>query len=132
MKSNSCDGKASLDSVECSGPPTMLSAASALAFQQQVGLADGVGLGVDLLAVQVGKHLPAVLGGELLRHSSATVSMPPVPQAPSYSRYVPVRIGSAMGRNPSFAMSLTAARGVQCSVSAMTTRFLLAHRVLPD
>ena len=37
----------------------------ALAFQQQVGLADGVGLGVDLLAVQVGGDLLAVLGGEL-------------------------------------------------------------------
>ena len=37
----------------------------ALAFQQQVGLADGVGLGVDLLPVQVGGDLLAVLGGEL-------------------------------------------------------------------
>ena len=37
----------------------------ALALQQQVGLADGVGLGVDLLPVQVGGDLLAVLGGEL-------------------------------------------------------------------
>ena len=38
------------------------------ALQQQVGLADGVGLGVDLLAVKVGGDLLAVLGGELLEH----------------------------------------------------------------
>ena len=37
-------------------------------LQQQVGLADGVGLGVDLLAEQVGGYLLAVLGGELLQH----------------------------------------------------------------
>ena len=34
-------------------------------MQQQVGLADGVGLGVDLLAVQVGGDLLAVLAGVL-------------------------------------------------------------------
>ena len=34
-------------------------------MQQQVGLADGVGLGVDLLAVQVGGDLLAVLAGML-------------------------------------------------------------------
>ena len=38
----------------------------ALALEQQVGLADGVGLGVDLLAVEMGGHLLAVLRGELL------------------------------------------------------------------
>ena len=37
-------------------------------FEQQVGLADGVGLGIDLLAEQVGGDLFAVLGGELLQH----------------------------------------------------------------
>ncbi len=37
----------------------------ALALEEQVGLADGVGLGVDLLAVEVGGDLFAVLGGEL-------------------------------------------------------------------
>jgi hypothetical protein len=55
----------------------------ALALEQQVGLADGVGLGVDLLAVQVGGDLLAVVARQLCRVSSATVSMPPVPQAPS-------------------------------------------------
>ena len=39
----------------------------ALALEQQVGLADGVGLGVDLLAVEVGGDLLAVLRGELLQ-----------------------------------------------------------------
>ena len=43
----------------------MLSACLALALQQQVGLADRVGLGVDLLAVEVGRNLLAVLVGEL-------------------------------------------------------------------
>ena len=38
----------------------------ALAFQQQIGLADRVGLGVDLLAVEMGCHLLAVLSGERL------------------------------------------------------------------
>ena len=37
----------------------------ALALEQQVGLADGVGLGVDLLAVEVRGDLLAVLRGEL-------------------------------------------------------------------
>ena len=39
----------------------------AFALEQQVGLADGVGLGVDLLAVEVGGDLLAVLLGELLQ-----------------------------------------------------------------
>ena len=55
----------------------------ALALEQQVRLADGVGLGVDLLAEEVGGDLLAAFGGEFCRVSSATVSMPPVPQAPS-------------------------------------------------
>ena len=37
-------------------------------LQQQVGLADGVGLGVDLLAEQVGGDLLSAFGGELLQH----------------------------------------------------------------
>ena len=45
----------------------MLSAASPSPLQQQVGLADGEGLGVDLLAVQVGGDLLAVFGGEFLQ-----------------------------------------------------------------
>ena len=56
----------------------------ALALEQQVGLADGVGLGVDLLAVEVRGDLLAVLPWRVCCSvSSATVSMPPVPQAPS-------------------------------------------------
>jgi hypothetical protein len=39
----------------------------ALALEKQVGLADGVGLGVDLLAVKVRGHLFAVFRGELLQ-----------------------------------------------------------------
>ena len=39
----------------------------ALALQQQVGLADGVGLGVDLLAEQVCRDVLAVLGRKLLQ-----------------------------------------------------------------
>ena len=39
----------------------------ALVLEQQVGLADGVGLGVDLLAVEVGGDLFSVLRGELLQ-----------------------------------------------------------------
>ena len=58
----------------------------AFALEQQIGLSDGIGLGVDLLAEEVGGDLLAVLAGELLKVSSATVSMPPVPQAPSYRR----------------------------------------------
>ena len=38
-----------------------------LTLEQQVGLADGVGLGIDLLAVEVGGHVLVVLGGELLQ-----------------------------------------------------------------
>ena len=53
------------------------------AFQQEVGLADGVGFGVDLLAVEVvATCLPCSLARSS-KVSSATVSMPPVPQAPS-------------------------------------------------
>ena len=39
----------------------------AFAFEQQVGLANGVSLSVDFLAVQVRRHLLAVLRGELLK-----------------------------------------------------------------
>ncbi len=37
----------------------------ALALEQEVGLADGIGLGVDLLAIEMGGDVFAVLGGEL-------------------------------------------------------------------
>ena len=37
----------------------------ALALEDEVGLADGVGFGVDLLAVEVDRNLLAVFGGEL-------------------------------------------------------------------
>ena len=67
MKSNSRDGKASFESVEYSGPPTMLSAASPSPLSSRSALADGVGLGVDLLAVKMRGDLLAVLLGELLQ-----------------------------------------------------------------
>ena len=55
-----------------------------LPLEQEIGLADRVGLGVDLLSVEVGGHLLALLGFAICcSTSSATVSMPPVPQAPS-------------------------------------------------
>jgi hypothetical protein len=38
----------------------------AIAFEQEVGFADGVGLAVDLLAVKMGGDLFAVGGGDLL------------------------------------------------------------------
>ena len=37
----------------------------AFALEEHVGLADGVGLGIDFLAVEVGGDLLAALGGEL-------------------------------------------------------------------
>ena len=57
--------------------------ALALAFEQHVRLADGVGLGVDLLAVE--RHLTCWprFAPIAVSVSSATVSMPPVPQAQS-------------------------------------------------
>ena len=67
MKSNSRPGLASLDRVECSGPPHDVVGGLALPLQQQVGLADGEGLGIGLLAVQMGGDLLAVLGGEFLQ-----------------------------------------------------------------
>ena len=45
----------------------MLSAASPSPLEQEVGLADGVGLGVDLLAEQVCGDLLAAFGGEFLQ-----------------------------------------------------------------
>ena len=39
----------------------------AFALEQQVGLADGIGLGVDLLAVEMRGNLLAVLAGQLLQ-----------------------------------------------------------------
>jgi hypothetical protein len=57
--------------------------AFALALEQHVGLADGVGLGVDLLAVEQAPDLLATPAAMAVSVSSATVSMPPVPQAQS-------------------------------------------------
>ena len=49
------------------GPADDVVRGVALALEQQVCLADGVGLGVDLLAVKVRGHLLAVFRGELLQ-----------------------------------------------------------------
>ncbi len=82
MKSNSMAGKASCG--EGGAVPHDVVGGLAFAFEQQVGLADGVGFGVDLLAEQVdGDLLAVLLGRAACSVSSATVSMPPVPQAPS-------------------------------------------------
>ena len=88
----------------------------ALALEQEVGLADGVGLGVDLLAVEVGGDLLAVL----LRRAAAAS-----PRRRSACRRCRrrrrragrcrTRSGRRSGRNMSCAMSFTASRGVQCS-----------------
>ena len=61
-------GKASLESVECSGSAHDVVGGLALSLQQEVGLADGVGLGVDLLAEEVRGHVLAPLLRELLQH----------------------------------------------------------------
>ena len=69
--------------MECSGPPTILSAASPLALQQQVGRADGVGLGVYLLAEQVRGDIFAALGRKLAQRLLSDGEHAAVPQAPS-------------------------------------------------
>jgi hypothetical protein len=56
-----------------------------LPLEDQVGLGDGVGLGVDLLADTGGWRPSGPREVSCLSVSSATVSMPPVPIAPSYS-----------------------------------------------
>ena len=115
MKSNSRPGLASLDRVECSGPPTMLSAASPSPFSSRSALQMAkVSALISCPYRWVATSLPCSAASSC-SVSSATVSIPPVPQAPSYSRYVPEVIWSAMGRKTSFAISRTASRGVQCS-----------------
>ena len=57
--------------------------ALAFAFEQHVRLADGVSLGVDLLAVEEALICCLRLAAIAVSVSSATVSMPPVPQAQS-------------------------------------------------
>ena len=73
MKSNSRAGKASAASVE---PVLHIVRFGPFPFQNQVGLADGVGLRVNLLAVQVNGDVLALLGGQLrqriLRHGEHT------------------------------------------------------------
>ena len=62
MKSNSRDGNASFDSVEFRTADDVVGL-FAFALEQQIGLADGVGLGVDLLAVEVDRtSLPCSCG----------------------------------------------------------------------
>jgi hypothetical protein len=116
MKSNSWAGKASCESVDHSGAADDVVGALAFALEQHVRLADGVGLGVDLLAVEVRGHLlAALLGAIFSERLLATVSMPPGAAGAVVEQ---VRAGldlSAMGRNTRFAISRTASRGVQCS-----------------
>ncbi len=58
----------------------MLSAFSPFALDEQVGLGGGADIAVDPLSEKVGRYLLAV-PATLLNVSSATVKMPPVPQA---------------------------------------------------
>ena len=67
MKSNSREAKASFERVEMFRAAHDIVGGVALALEQEVGLADGVGLGVDLLAVEVDGGLLAALGGEMLQ-----------------------------------------------------------------
>ena len=55
----------------------------AFALEEHIGLTYRVGLGVDLLAVEVGGYLFFVFIRQFVEVSSATVNIPPVPQAPS-------------------------------------------------
>ena len=54
-----------------------------LTLEEQVGFADGVGLGVYLLPVQMGGDSLPRFSAISWRVCSATVSIPPVPRAPS-------------------------------------------------
>ena len=53
--------------VEYSGAAHNIVGGFPLTLEQQVGLTDGVGLGIDLLAIEMGGHVLVVLGGELLQ-----------------------------------------------------------------
>ena len=116
MKSNSRDGKASFDERRVLRAADDVVGRLALALEQQVGLADGVGLGVDLLAVEVGGDLLAVLRGELAgaspRRRSACRRCRRRRRRAGRCR---TRSGRRSGRKMRFAISLTASRGVQCS-----------------
>ena len=74
--SNSRDGKASLDSVECSGPPTMLSAASPSPFSSRSALQWR----------RSRRELLTVLGGELSQRLLGHGQHAAGAQALSYSR----------------------------------------------
>ena len=83
MKSNSRLGKASFDRVECSGPPTMLSAAAPSPLSSRSALQMAY---VSALISWPKRWVETCLprsAASCRRTSSATVSMPPVPQAPS-------------------------------------------------
>ena len=87
----------------------------ALALEQEVGLGDGVGLGVDLLAVEVGGDLLAVLGCQVLQGLLRDRQ-----HAAGSAGAVVEQIGAGLdrvgdGRKIRLAMSRTASRGVQCS-----------------
>ena len=62
MKSNSLAGKPSAERVE---PYFEVLGLLAFAFEQQIGLGDGVGLRVDFLAEQMDGDFLAVLPGQL-------------------------------------------------------------------
>ena len=64
-------------------PADQIVGSVAFTLEQEVGFGDGVGFGIDLLAVQMRGDLLVVFFGQLLQGFSATVNMPPVPHAPS-------------------------------------------------
>ena len=90
----------------------------AVTFEQEVGFADCIRLGVDLLAVKMGGHLLAVGLRNLLQdpfrngeHASGAAGA--VVEQVGGGSILP-----ATGRNMRLAMSRTASRGVQCSTAS--------------
>ena len=116
MKSNSRDGKASFDERRVLRAADDVVGGVALALEQQVRLADGVGLGVDLLAVEVRRDLLAVLAAQLPaaspRRRSACRRCRRRRRRAGRCR---TRSGRRSAGRSACAISLTASRGVQCS-----------------
>ena len=84
MKSNSRAGKRVIRKRRFLSSANNVIRLDAFPLEEQIGFADGVGLGINFLAEQVnGDFLTVRARQAQLGDSSATVSMPPVPQAPS-------------------------------------------------
>ena len=98
------------------GPEPHVVRLDAFALEDQVGLADGVGLRVDLLAVEVDRDLLAALAGEL-RQRLLSDREHPAGAAGAVVDQVGPRLAtwSATGMKISRAMSCTTSLGVKCS-----------------